>query len=54
VVPALDEPEFVGTWSKYRFPDRGTTVVSAIENKVSGLFGLRRQLGDDSRPPRPR
>jgi choice-of-anchor B domain-containing protein len=46
VVPALDEPEFAGTWSNYRFPDSGITVVSAIENEISGLFVLRPQLGD--------
>ncbi len=40
VVPALDEPEFAGTWSNYRFPGSGTTVVSAIENELSGLFVL--------------
>jgi choice-of-anchor B domain-containing protein len=45
VVPALDEPEFAGTWSNYRFPGSGITVVSAIENEVSGLFVLRPQLG---------
>jgi choice-of-anchor B domain-containing protein len=56
VVPGLDEPEFAGTWSNYRFPDSGITVVSAIENEISGLFVLRPQLGDDAprrgRPPR--
>ena len=46
VVPALDEAEFAGTWSNYRFPGSGITVVSAIENEVSGLFVLRPQLGN--------
>jgi choice-of-anchor B domain-containing protein len=46
VVPALDEPEFAGTWSNYRFPGSGTTVVSVIENELSGLLVLRPQLGD--------
>jgi hypothetical protein len=50
VVPGLDEPEFAGTWSNYRFPGSGITVVSAIENEISGLFVLRPQLGDDRRP----
>jgi hypothetical protein len=54
VVPGLDEPEFAGTWSNYRFPGSGITVVSAIENEVSGLFVLRPQLGDDGRGGRPR
>ncbi|MGH2949599.1 MAG: hypothetical protein ACRDPC_25640, partial [Solirubrobacteraceae bacterium] len=56
VVPGLDEPEFAGTWSNYRFPGSGITVVSAIENEISGLFVLRPQLGDDARrrgPPAP-
>jgi choice-of-anchor B domain-containing protein len=43
VVPGLDFPEFAGTWSNYRF-DSGTTVVSTIENLVSGLFVLRPQV----------
>jgi choice-of-anchor B domain-containing protein len=46
VVPGLDFPEFAGTWSNYRF-DSGTTVVSAIENLVSGLFVLRPQVTPD-------
>jgi choice-of-anchor B domain-containing protein len=46
VVPGLDEPEFAGTWSNYRFPGSGITVVSVIENELSGLFVLRPQLGD--------
>jgi choice-of-anchor B domain-containing protein len=46
VVPLLDEPEFAGTWSNYRFPGSGITVVSVIENEISGLFVLRPQLGD--------
>jgi hypothetical protein len=45
VVPGLDEPEFAGTWSNYRFPGSGITVVSVIENELSGLFVLRPQLG---------
>jgi choice-of-anchor B domain-containing protein len=54
VVPGLDEPEFAGTWSNYRFPGSGITVASAIENEVSGLFVLRPQLADDGKPRRPR
>jgi choice-of-anchor B domain-containing protein len=46
VVPAIDVAEFAGTWSNYRFPRTGTTVVSTIENEVSGLFVLKPQLGD--------
>ena len=34
------------TWSNYRFPGSGTTVVSAIENEVSGMFVLRPTLED--------
>jgi choice-of-anchor B domain-containing protein len=44
VFPAGDPTEFVGTWSNYRFPS-GTTVVSVIENQVSGLFVLQPRLG---------
>jgi choice-of-anchor B domain-containing protein len=46
VVPGVDVAEFAGTWSNYRFPRSGTTVVSTIENQVSGLFVLKPQLGD--------
>ncbi len=41
VVPGADPAEFAGTWSNYRFPGSGTTVVSAIENEVSGMFILK-------------
>lgn len=44
VVPGVDIAEFAGTWSNYRFSS-GTTVVSAIENEVSGLFVLKPELG---------
>jgi choice-of-anchor B domain-containing protein len=50
VVPGVDVAEFAGTWSNYRFPRSGTTVVSAIENEVSGLFVLKPQLSDKSKP----
>ncbi len=46
VVPLIDIAEFAGTWSNYRFPRSKTTVVSAIENEVSGLFVLSPQLPD--------
>jgi len=46
VVPGVDVAEFAGTWSNYRFPRSGTTVVSTIENEVSGLFVLKPRLGD--------
>ncbi len=42
----LDEPAFAGTWSNYRFPGSGITVVSVIEIEVSGLFVLKPQLAD--------
>ncbi len=48
VVPGVDVAEFAGTWSNYRFPRSGTTVVSAIENEVSGLFVLKPRLQDKS------
>ena len=41
VVPGLDPAEFAGTWSNYRFPDSGITVVSTIENEANGLFVLK-------------
>ncbi|MDP8909666.1 MAG: choice-of-anchor B family protein [Chloroflexota bacterium] len=44
VVPGVDIAEFAGTWSNYRFPRTGTTVVSTIENEVSGLFVLKPTL----------
>ena len=44
VVPGLDLAEFAGTWSNYRFPRSKTTVVSAIENEISGLFVLNPRL----------
>jgi choice-of-anchor B domain-containing protein len=50
VVPAVDVPEFAGTWSNYRFPGSGTVVVSAIENEASGLFVLRPQLAESRGP----
>ncbi len=43
VLPAVDYPEFAGTWSNFRFAS-GTVVVSAIENHANGLFVLRPQL----------
>lgn len=43
VVPLADPTEYAGTWSNYRF-ESGTTVVSAIENAVSGLFVLQPDL----------
>jgi len=55
VVPGLDEPEFAGTWSNYRFPGSGITVVSVIENELSGLFVLRPQFAPEKKrggPPR--
>ena len=41
VVPGADPAEFAGTWSNYRFPDSGITVVSTIENEANGLFVLK-------------
>lgn len=46
VVPGVDVAEFAGTWSNYRFPGSGTTVVSTIENEASGLFILTPTLDD--------
>lgn len=44
VFPSGDPTTFAGTWSNYRFPGSGITVVSSIENEVSGLFVLRPNL----------
>ncbi len=41
VVPGADPTEFAGTWSNYRFPGSGITVVTAIENQANGLFVLK-------------
>ncbi len=49
VVPAVDFPEYGGTWSNYRF-DSGTTVVSTIENAVSGMFVLRPTVQPEQPP----
>jgi choice-of-anchor B domain-containing protein len=46
VVPGVDVAEFAGTWSNYRFPGSGTTIVSAIENEASGLFILQPRLDE--------
>jgi hypothetical protein len=49
-----DEPEFAGTWSNYRFPGSGITVVGVIENELSGLFVLRPQLAGEKKRGGPR
>jgi choice-of-anchor B domain-containing protein len=52
VVPHVDVAEFVGTWSNYRF-DSGTTVVSTIENALSGMFVLRAHEQPQMEQPEP-
>jgi choice-of-anchor B domain-containing protein len=51
VVPGVDIAEYAGTWSNYRFPGSGTTVVSAIENQASGMFILTPTLPASEQPP---
>ncbi|MGH2986043.1 MAG: choice-of-anchor B family protein [Solirubrobacterales bacterium] len=47
VLPGADTNDFAGSWSNYRFPGSGTTVISAIEEQQNGIFVLKPTVSPD-------
>jgi choice-of-anchor B domain-containing protein len=56
VRPAVDVPEFIGTWSNYPYFESGTVLTSVIEDGASTLYVLRptgpAANGEDGKPKR--